>query len=77
MFVMRDQLGQIRDSLAQNKTHFKLDETPYIGQTVRTTARPEWHQNPFTKTRGQNSVDLARDKLWQNARRKRNVLQRR
>jgi hypothetical protein len=53
MFVMRDQLGQMKDSVAQNETHFKLDERPYIAQTVRSTAGPEWHQNPFTNTRGQ------------------------
>jgi hypothetical protein len=54
MFVMRDQLGQMKDSLAQNETHFKLDERPYIAQTVRSSAGPEWHQNPFTNTRGKS-----------------------
>jgi hypothetical protein len=52
-FVMNDQLKQMKNALAQDETHFRLDERPYVTQTVRSTAAPEWHQNPYDAAKGQ------------------------
>ena len=53
LHVMSDQLRETKISIAQNDTQFKLDERPYIAQTVKSTAAPNWHQNPLDSTKGQ------------------------
>jgi len=57
LLVMRDQLGQMKISVAQNGNQFKLDERPYISQTIRSTSGPSWHQNPFDSAKGQITWD--------------------
>jgi hypothetical protein len=53
LHVMSGQLGEMKISVAQNDTQFKLDERPYIAQTIKSTSPPNWHQYPIDSTKGQ------------------------
>jgi hypothetical protein len=57
LHVMSDQLSETKLSVAQNDTQFKLDERPYIAQTIKSTSGPSWYQNPHDNTKGQITWD--------------------